>query len=177
MTILQLNELATVKMAIQVINNKREIIWENDKFQDVFGSDERRGAKCWEIMHPNNPECGKCEARGSYIQEILKNGCRKQFIINNSPVGNKGFIKFVEAVDQIVNAYEEINGEIEAIKAKLSTLIDRLDTIVICTSCERMRLKDGTWIDKPIHGAKKLFARDLSHGYCPECAQKVISQI
>jgi len=92
-------------------------------------------------------------------------------------MGSDGFVKFVEEVSQIVSAYEKINAEIETKKEKLSTLVDRLDTIIICSSCKRLRLKDGTWIDNPIDGKKELFIKDLSHGYCPECAKKIMSEI
>lgn len=177
MTILRLNALSAAKLAIQTINHKREVVWENDKFTELFGSHQRKGSKCWELMHPSNPRCEKCETRESYIREIQKNGRKKQYFINNSRIGNDGYVKFIEDVSKIVGAYEKINEEIEGMKRRLSILVDRLDTIVICSSCKRLRLKDGTWVDDPIAGTEALFAKHLSHGYCPTCAKKIIAEI
>jgi hypothetical protein len=166
-----------VKLAIQTLNHKREIVWENDKFKEIFGTDDRRGHKCWELIHPDNPVCEKCEARGSHLREISQNGGSRQYFINNSRLDDRGFVKFIEEVDQITHAYETVNKEIQKIKEKLSTLVDRLDLIVICSSCKRIRLRDGTWVDDPMNGSEQLYAKNLSHGYCPECARQIISEI
>jgi len=177
MTILNLNYLSQVKLAIQTLNNKREIVWENDKFKDIFGHDDRRGRKCWELMHPDNPACEKCETRGSYIRKISKGGLSKRYIINASRINGRGFVLFIEEIENISNLYETLNEEIGRVKEKLSALVNRLDTVVICSSCNRLRLRDGTWVDNRLESGEKLFIEDISHGYCPACAKKIIAEI
>jgi len=177
MTRLHLEGFNSVKIAIQTINNKREVVWENESFKSLFGTYDRRRTKCWKLMHPNNPRCEKCETRGCYVREISKNGDKRQYLVNNSKMGTEGFVKFVLELEQIVSAYTKIDKEIIALKEKLSALLNQLDTIVICSLCKRIRLKDGTWVDNPVNSAEELFAKDLSHGYCPECAKRIISEI
>jgi hypothetical protein len=56
--------------------------------------------------------------------------------------------------------------------------IERLEVLLpMCASCKKFRTEDGAW--KPIeeYVLTRGGATAVSHGYCPECAEKLIREI
>ena len=47
---LKLENLETIQLAVQTIDDDRKVAWENEKFKELFGSDERAGHNCWDLM-------------------------------------------------------------------------------------------------------------------------------
>jgi hypothetical protein len=65
--------------------------------------------------------------------------------------------------------------EMPILKCLDSNHSSKRDFVVMCSSCKRVKDNEGYW--KNLDGFRKIVDMVLSHGLCPQCAEKYSAQI
>ncbi|HOP31496.1 MAG TPA: response regulator [Spirochaetota bacterium] len=89
----------------------------------------------------------------------------------------------IQILDLLISAYDTViqkNRELEAANRKLREANEKIKTLSgllpICSVCKKIRNDTGYW-----DSLEKFFAEHIdisfSHGYCPDCAKKILDEI
>jgi PAS domain S-box-containing protein len=148
--------------------------------------DEIVGQACFKVTHGNDIPCWQdgtsCPVRlalelRKQTRIIHKHNLAGKMVFEEvvaSPIFNDaGEINFV--VEELRDVTELIN--LKEISEHLKNEIKTLRGILpICSSCKKIRDDKGYWQQVEVYVSDHTHA-DFSHGYCPECAEKVMQAI
>lgn len=148
--------------------------------------DEIVGQTCFKAIHGTDIPCWQqetsCPVRLAFelqkqTRVIHKHNPAGKIVFEEvvaSPIFNEeGEINFV--VEELRDVTELIN--IKEISEHLRSEIKTLRGILpICSSCKKIRDDKGYWQQVEVYVRDHTHA-DFSHGYCPECAEKIMQEI
>ena len=99
------------------------------------------------------------------------------------PISNKELVARIQAMERIKDAEDALRKkkkEQEGLIAKLQAALTEIKTlqglIPICSSCKKIRNDEGFWDQLESYLSKHTDAV-FTHGLCPECFHKAISEI
>lgn len=100
----------------------------------------------------------------------------KKSLLKDEETGAKfivGIIRDVTTQVALETERENLIKELQAAVLKIKTL---KGLIPICACCKRVRSDDGFWEQVEVY-VKDHSEANFTHGYCPECAEKMIREI
>ena len=148
--------------------------------------DEIVGKACFKAIHGTDIPCWQqetsCPVRLAFelqkqTRVIHKHNLAGKIVFEEvvaSPIFNEeGEINFV--VEELRDVTELIN--LKEISGHLRSEIKTLRGILpICSLCKKIRDDKGYWQQVEVYVRDHTHA-DFSHGYCPECAEKIMQEI
>jgi hypothetical protein len=141
------------------------------------------GRPCYEMVHGLDAPCAQSRTLTCPVLTAFKLGQRVKTVHRHVHEGKVGFEEIVATplpdrdgrLDLVLKECRDVTEliHVEEISEHLKTEVKTLWGIIpICASCKRVRTGDGYWQQVETYVRDHTEA-DFTHGYCPECAERV----
>jgi transcriptional regulator with PAS, ATPase and Fis domain len=167
-----------IRSGILFTNKNQEIIYANKKFLEIFNTDLEsiQKKKCGEVLHPVDQDCSRCYSEECTHFDVEIDKVRYTILLTSSVIQDSFLMKIIQDISKIMKSISGLTEEVRELRRIVDGSVGRGELITICAHCNKVRLKDGSWMS-PQDIDKLSVPHGLSHGLCPLCANKELDRL